>query len=134
MHNTDFCFSEGKFKKLGLSNYSSWQVARCMELCRSKGWVAPSVYQGMYSALTRSVEEELFPCLRYFTLLTVYCRGKYFPIHPSPHLYGNLGVGYYLWENIDPWYTVHCTLYTVHTQHTTLNVDLIILSFLYILN
>jgi len=57
---------EGKFKKLGLSNYSSWQVARCMELCRSKGWVAPSVYQGMYSALTRSVEEELFPCLRFY--------------------------------------------------------------------
>jgi len=59
-------FREGKFKKLGLSNYSSWQVSRCMEICRRQGWVAPSVYQGMYSALTRSVEEELFPCLRFY--------------------------------------------------------------------
>ena len=41
---------EGKFKKLGLSNYSSWQVSRCMEICRREGWVAPSVYQAQEKA------------------------------------------------------------------------------------
>lgn len=57
---------EGKFEKLGLSNYSSWEVARCMETCQKNGWLQPSVYQGMYSALTRVIEDELFPCLRHY--------------------------------------------------------------------
>lgn len=37
-----------------------------MELCKKNGWIQPTVYQGMYSALTRTVEDELFPCLRYY--------------------------------------------------------------------
>lgn len=28
----------------------------------------PSVYQGMYNALTRDVEHELFPCLRHYKI------------------------------------------------------------------
>jgi len=55
---------EGAYTRLGLSNYSSWEVARCVEICRKHDWLAPSVYQGMYSALTRNVEDELIPCLR----------------------------------------------------------------------
>lgn len=54
----------GKFKALGLSNYAAWQVAEIAEWCESKGWLRPEVYQGMYNALTRDVERELFPCLR----------------------------------------------------------------------
>lgn len=57
---------EGKYKELGLSNYSSWEVARCVEICRKHDWLQPTVYQGMYSALTRVVEDELFPCLRHY--------------------------------------------------------------------
>ena len=34
-------------------------------LCQVNNWVKPSVYQGMYSTITRQVEEELIPCLRY---------------------------------------------------------------------
>ena len=30
------------------------------------GYIKPSVYQGMYNAITRAVEVELFPCLRRF--------------------------------------------------------------------
>jgi len=54
----------GKFTELGLSNYASWDVVRIYWLCKSKGWVVPTVYQGMYNAITRSIEAELLPALR----------------------------------------------------------------------
>ncbi len=54
----------GRFGEFGLSNYAAWQVAEVVELCRRHGWMEPVVYQGMYNALTRDVERELFPCLR----------------------------------------------------------------------
>ena len=57
-------FQKGKFRHFGLSNYASWQVAEVVETCRHNGWMQPTVYQGMYNALTRDVERELFPCLR----------------------------------------------------------------------
>ena len=57
-------YQQGKFRDFGLSNYSSWQVAEIVEICRREGWMEPTVYQGMYNALTRDVERELFPCLR----------------------------------------------------------------------
>jgi hypothetical protein len=37
-------------------------------ICRANGWVQPTAYQGVYSAVQRSVEPELFPCLRKFGL------------------------------------------------------------------
>ena len=55
----------GKFRRLGLSNYASWQVADAYHLCSSRGWPLPEVYQGMYNAVTRDVEVELLPCLRH---------------------------------------------------------------------
>ena len=55
---------KGMFRRFGLSNFSSWQVMECYQLCAERGWVRPSAYQGMYNALTRAVEPELFPCLR----------------------------------------------------------------------
>ncbi|EGP89260.1 unnamed protein product [Zymoseptoria tritici ST99CH_1A5] len=57
-------YKEGKFTRLGISNYMSWEVAQICELCRTNNWIQPSVYQGVYNALHRSVEPELFPCLR----------------------------------------------------------------------
>jgi aflatoxin B1 aldehyde reductase len=63
----EYCFElyqQGKFRDFGLSNYSSWQVAEVVEICRREGWMKPTVYQGMYNALTRDVERELFLCLR----------------------------------------------------------------------
>ena len=64
----DQIHKEGKFKRLGLSNYSSWLVAEVVNVCKSNGWIKPSVYQGMYSAVTRQVEHELLPCLRYYDI------------------------------------------------------------------
>ncbi|XP_072465207.1 aflatoxin B1 aldehyde reductase member 2-like isoform X2 [Notamacropus eugenii] len=57
---------EGKFVELGLSNYTCWEVAEICTLCKKNGWVVPTVYQGMYNAITRQVEKELLPCLRHF--------------------------------------------------------------------
>ena len=57
-------YAAGKFKYFGLSNYAAWQVVLIWSLCREKGYVLPTVYQGMYNAITRNVEEELFPALR----------------------------------------------------------------------
>ena len=61
-------YSQGKFKQFGLSNYAAWQVAEIAEICRANGWMRPAVYQGMYNALTRDVEKELFSCLRNYDM------------------------------------------------------------------
>jgi aflatoxin B1 aldehyde reductase len=57
-------YEAGGFKELGLSNYQSWEVVHIYHLCKQKGWVVPTVYQGMYNFMTREVERELFPALR----------------------------------------------------------------------
>ncbi|XP_049473917.1 aflatoxin B1 aldehyde reductase member 3-like isoform X2 [Panthera uncia] len=36
---------EGKFVELGLSNYAAWEVAEICTLCKSSGWILPTVYQ-----------------------------------------------------------------------------------------
>ena len=61
-------YQQGKFKKFGLSNFAAWQVAEVVELCRKNSWMIPTVYQGMYNALTRDVEKELFACLRHYDI------------------------------------------------------------------
>ena len=59
-------YSEGKIKALGLSNYAAWQVAEIYNICEREKWILPSVYQGMYNAVTRDIEKEVIPCLRNF--------------------------------------------------------------------
>ncbi|XP_065914441.1 aflatoxin B1 aldehyde reductase member 4-like [Dysidea avara] len=61
-------YKQGKFKELGLSNFQSWEVAEIYYLCKENGYVLPTVYQGMYNAVTRRVEDELFLCLRRFNI------------------------------------------------------------------
>ena len=57
---------EGYFKRFGISNYMSWEVARICEICRANGWIQLTVYQGIYHALQRRIEDELLICLRYY--------------------------------------------------------------------
>ena len=57
-------YQEGHFTRFGISNYMSWEVAQICELCKANNWIQPTVYQGIYHALQRSIEGELFPCLR----------------------------------------------------------------------
>ncbi|CAE6457409.1 unnamed protein product [Rhizoctonia solani] len=60
----DELHKEGRFAKLGISNYMAWEVAEIVTLCRVNGWIQPTVYQGIYNAVHRAVEPELLPCLR----------------------------------------------------------------------
>jgi aflatoxin B1 aldehyde reductase len=55
---------EGKFNRFGISNFMSWEVAQLCEIADRNGWIKPTAYQGVYNALHRAVEPELFPCLR----------------------------------------------------------------------
>jgi aflatoxin B1 aldehyde reductase len=57
---------QGYFTRFGISNYMSWEVAEMCEICRRNNWIKPSVYQGIYNALHRSIEPELMPCLRHY--------------------------------------------------------------------
>lgn len=59
-------YKEGKFKRFGISNYMSWEVAEIVSICKANGYIMPSAYQGIYNAIHRKVEPELFPCLRKF--------------------------------------------------------------------
>jgi aflatoxin B1 aldehyde reductase len=44
---------EGKFKEFALSNFAAWEVVKVYHICKSKGWVLPTIYQGMYNPITR---------------------------------------------------------------------------------
>lgn len=79
-------FRQGKFRELGLSNYAAWQVADIWHICKQNGWIAPTVYQGMYNAITRDVERELFPAIRAFGI-------RFYAYNP---LAGGLLTGKYL--------------------------------------
>jgi len=59
-------YKEGYFKRLGLSNYMSWEVAYISDMCIQNGWIRPTVYQGVYNAIHRQVEAELFPCMKHY--------------------------------------------------------------------
>lgn len=54
----------GQFKRFGLSNYTADEVEKIVAICKEKGFVAPTVYQGQYNPLVRSGEDTLFPVLR----------------------------------------------------------------------
>ncbi|KAJ7109183.1 Aldo/keto reductase [Mycena epipterygia] len=59
-------YQEGYFKRFGISNFASWEVAEIVGICKANGYIQPSAYQGIYNAIHRAVEPELFPCLRKF--------------------------------------------------------------------
>ncbi|KAK3842459.1 MAG: Aldo/keto reductase [Linnemannia gamsii] len=64
----DDLYREGLFERFGLSNYSAWNVAQIYELCKQNKFVLPTVYQGMYNPIARSVTTELLPCLKYYNI------------------------------------------------------------------
>ncbi|KAJ9603718.1 hypothetical protein H2200_011904 [Cladophialophora chaetospira] len=57
-------YEEGRFEKLGLSNFTAAQVQEAYAYAKSKGYVLPTVFQGMYSLVARNHESTLFPTLR----------------------------------------------------------------------
>ena len=76
---------QGKYKALGLSNFPAWMVADVWHICDKRGWVKPTVYEGMYNPLTRFAERELNACLDHFGM-------RYYAYNP---LCGGLLTGRY---------------------------------------
>ncbi len=84
--------AHGKFRRLGLSNFPVWMVEKIYYVCEKNGWPKPEVYQGMYNAVTRKVEAELFPALRdldmqfhaYNPLAGGLLTGKYTSLETAP--------------------------------------------------
>ncbi|KAF1975540.1 Aldo/keto reductase [Bimuria novae-zelandiae CBS 107.79] len=64
----DELYKEGKFNRWGISNFMSWEVAAICELCDRHGYKRPEVYQGVYNAVYRTIENELLPCLRKYNI------------------------------------------------------------------
>jgi aflatoxin B1 aldehyde reductase len=54
----------GMFKRFGLSNFSAEEVEEAIRISKEKNYILPTVYQGLYSAVARRTETELFPTLR----------------------------------------------------------------------
>ncbi|KPM35057.1 hypothetical protein AK830_g11518 [Neonectria ditissima] len=63
----------GKFVQFGISNFTAFEVAEVVAICTYNNWVKPTVYQGMYNCITRSIEPELLvACRRYGLDVVVY--------------------------------------------------------------
>ncbi|CAP79367.1 Pc17g00800 [Penicillium rubens Wisconsin 54-1255] len=63
----------GKFRRLGLSNFSAYEIAEIVVLCHTRGWIRPSIHQGVYNAISRNLETEIIPaCRRYGLDVVVY--------------------------------------------------------------
>ena len=43
----------GNFVQLGLSNYTAFEVAEVVIMCKERGWVRPTIYQGMYNCISK---------------------------------------------------------------------------------
>ena len=83
--------SEGRFHRFGISNFMSWEVAQVCEICEKNGWIKPTVYQGVYHALQRSIEAELFPCLHHYGI----------SLYAFQPLAGGMLTGRYAREQVD---------------------------------
>ncbi|KAJ8100854.1 NADP-dependent oxidoreductase domain-containing protein [Lipomyces tetrasporus] len=57
-------YVQGRFKYLGLSNFKIDQVQVFLDNAEKRGWVRPTVYQGMYNIVARRIEEDLLPFLK----------------------------------------------------------------------
>ena len=57
-------YDDGKFKQFGVSNLSTEQLGELLDLCGSKGYVLPSIYQGNYNPVARHMEADLLPLVR----------------------------------------------------------------------
>ncbi len=83
---------QGKVKELGCSNFPAWMVADIWHICDKKGFMKPTVFEGIYNPLTRKAERELDACLNNFGMR--FCAynpmagglltGRYFKFEDNP--------------------------------------------------
>lgn len=75
-HTLEVCnelYQLGKYKELGLSNYPVGQIVKIQEICDKNGGIKPTVFEGVYNAVSRKAEGELFEVLhRYGMRFTAY--------------------------------------------------------------
>ncbi|OCK85511.1 putative aflatoxin b1 aldehyde reductase-like protein [Lepidopterella palustris CBS 459.81] len=64
LEEMDALHKEGKFSTFGLSNFSAYEIAEIWTICNERGWVKPTLYQGLYNCISRSLETEIVPCCR----------------------------------------------------------------------
>jgi aflatoxin B1 aldehyde reductase len=48
LREVDRLHREGKFVRLGLSNFAAFEVAEVVMACKANGWVRPTIYQGIF--------------------------------------------------------------------------------------
>lgn len=60
----DALHKEGKFRRFGVSNFTPEETRALHEYSKSRGYVLPTVYQGNYNAVSRLIDDTLFPVLR----------------------------------------------------------------------
>jgi len=56
LEELDKLHKEGRFVQLGLSNFTAFEVAEVVITCKERGWVRPTVYQGMYNAISEDMQ------------------------------------------------------------------------------
>lgn len=64
VHELDDLHKAGKFKRFGISNFSPAETRELHAYCKANNLVLPTVYQGNYNAVSRLIENTLFPVLR----------------------------------------------------------------------
>jgi len=57
-------YKAGKFARFGISNFRPAEVQKIYDIQSVAGAVLPTVFQGNYNAVSRHIEEDLFPLLR----------------------------------------------------------------------
>lgn len=73
LRKIDELYRQGKFRTFAVSNFTAYELAEVVMLCKANGWVQPTLYQGMYNAITRSIDPELITaCRRYGLDIVVY--------------------------------------------------------------
>ena len=55
----DKLHKEGRFVQLGLSNFTAFEVAEVVIMCKERGWVRPTIYQGMYNCISMIIEPSI---------------------------------------------------------------------------
>ena len=90
LYALDDLVRSGKIRYAGFANFASWQIADALGICDRRNLCPPVVTQNIYNLLTRSIENELVPCVKaHKVALTIY----------NP-LCGGLLTGKHTWSDV----------------------------------
>lgn len=106
LRTLDDLIRAGKIRYIGCSNFSGWQVMKCLALSRENGWASFSTLEIQYNLLCRWPEFELVPVcidqglaiLNFSPLHGGFLSGKYRHNQPWPE-----GTRFKSLENTEPW-------------------------------